>query len=480
MTVVNSKELIEAKRAVKVPFDLKLRFAGGATESITIVEIFRLLPGKRIVARAKYKGDDVLAKIFLGKTANRHAQKENEGIELIATAGVRSPARLFEAQFIDGDGVVLGFQFLENSVSLEAKWNDADEDAERVDVLTRAMIIIARLHNQGVVQTDIHLDNFIMSEGRIYTIDGGAVVRKTDPPLPMKESLENVSWFFAQIFPKYDEFVSIVLPAYEAIRLWKPDPDRIVRLQEQIARSRDARKKSFIDKTFRDCTRFISDSRFSRFLVCERESYDNELKDLLENIDDYIDKGTILKQGNTATVAQVNLVNRAFVVKRYNIKGFWHGVRRALSRTRASKSWANAFHMEFLGIPSLKPVALMERRLGPLRGTAYLITEFVEGLDALAYLTNRSHFNGEVEALVGILVDLSENRISHGDLKATNFLMALNGPIIIDLDAMRQHKNEEKFQRAFNRDIRRFMRNWENEPDVAARFQKVLPKTYGN
>ena len=122
----------------------------------------------------------------------------------------------------------------------------------------------------------------------------------------------------------------------------------------------------------------------------------------------------------------------------------------------------------------------MERRLGPLRGTAYLITEFVEGLDALAYLTNRSHFNGEVEALVGILVDLSENRISHGDLKATNFLMALNGPIIIDLDAMRQHKNEEKFQRAFNRDIRRFMRNWENEPDVAARFQKVLPKIYGN
>ena len=391
-----------------------------------------------------------------------------------------APRVYLRAQFIDGDGVVLGFQFLENSVSLEAKWNDADEDAERVDVLTRAMIIIARLHNQGVVQTDIHLDNFIMSEGRIYTIDGGAVVRKTDPPLPTKESLENVSWFFAQLFPKYDEFVSIVLPAYEAIRLWKPDPDRIVRLQEQIARSRDARKKSFIDKTFRDCTRFISDSRFSRFLVCERESYDNELKDLLENIDDYIDKGTILKQGNTATVAQVNLVNRAFVVKRYNIKGFWHGVRRALSRTRASKSWANAFHMEFLGIPSLKPVALMERRLGPLRGTAYLITEFVEGLDALAYLTNRSHFNGEVEALVGILVDLSENRISHGDLKATNFLMALNGPIIIDLDAMRQHKNEEKFQRAFNRDIRRFMRNWENEPDVAARFQKVLPKTYGN
>ncbi|MDG1206106.1 MAG: lipopolysaccharide kinase InaA family protein [Pseudomonadales bacterium] len=478
MAVVNSKHLIEAKREIAIPFELRLQLVDGDTVSMTIVEIFRLLPGKRIVARAKYKGGDVLAKIFLGKTAARYSEKDKSGINLIAAAGVRSPELLFEAQFLDGDGVVLGFQFLYDSVSLEAKWNTAHEDAERVDVLTRAMIIIARLHNQGVVQTDIHLDNFLMSESRIYTIDGGAVVRKSDPPLATSLSLENLSWFFAQLFPKYDELVPIVLPAYEAIRLWKPDPDRIVRLREQISHSRDSRKKSFLEKTYRDCTRFICRSSFFQFLVCERECYDEEFKELLENIDNYISKGKLLKQGNTATVAQVKLSGREFVVKRYNIKDFWHGVRRAVSKTRASKSWTNAFHMEFLGIPSLTPVALMERRIGPFRRTAYLITEFVEGPDALTCLSNRNHFNGEVEALATILVGLSEGKISHGDLKATNFLMAQEGPIIIDLDAMREHKNEKQFERAFNRDINRFMRNWENDPNVFARFQKLLPETY--
>lgn len=475
MTIVNSKNLIDAMRDVQVPFDLRLSLVDGDTATMTIVDILRLLPGKRIVARAEYQGTEVLAKIFLGKTAARYAQKEKSGVQHIVDAGVRSPELLFEAQFVDGDGTVLGFEYLSNSISLDTQWNNAYEDAERVDVLTRAMIIIARLHNQGVVQTDIHLDNFLMSERRIYTIDGGAVVRKTTPPLPAKESLENLSWFFAQIFPKYDEFVPIVLPAYEAIRMWKPGPDRVSQLQAQIVRSRDSRKKSFLEKTFRDCTRFSCHSEFSRFMVCERESHNDGLEDLLNNIDRYIDDGKILKQGNTATVAQVNLAGRDYVVKRYNIKNFWHGVRRAVTKTRAWNSWVNAFHMEFLGIPSLKPIALMERRFGPFRGTAYLITEFIEGPDALACLTNRSHLNGEVEALATILLELSESKISHGDLKATNFLMAEDGPIIIDLDAMRAHKNEEKFQRAFNQDISRFMKNWENDPDVAARFQNLLP-----
>ena len=96
MAVVNSKHLIEAKREIAIPFELRLQLADGDTVSMTIVEIFRLLPGKRIVARAKYKGGDVQAKIFLGKTAARYSEKDKSGINLIAAAGVRSPELLFE------------------------------------------------------------------------------------------------------------------------------------------------------------------------------------------------------------------------------------------------------------------------------------------------------------------------------------------------------------------------------------------------
>jgi hypothetical protein len=52
--------------------------------------------------------------------------------------------------------------------------------------------------------------------------------------------------------------------------------------------------------------------------------------------------------------------------------------------------------------------------------------------------------------------------------------MGSNGPVSIELDAMRQHKNPEKFQKAFNKDLDRFMKNWEDQPELASRFEGLL------
>ena len=82
--------------------------------------------------------------------------------------------------------------------------------------------------------------------------------------------------------------------------------------------------------------------------------------------------------------------------------------------------------------------------------------------------------HGEVEALSSLLLDLSESRISHGDLKATNFVMSAEGPVILDLDGMREHKNHDSFRRAFNRDVDRFMKNWQDHPELADRFEGLL------
>lgn len=489
MDVLDSRTLIRAQRDVAVPFafqavvtetnDPKLstgqsHVQKNETIHIEFSSILRLLPGKRIVGLARCGGRDLLVKVFLGRQAKRHAAKERRGLESIVKAGVRSPEFHWQASFVDGHGEALATEYLDNATSLQDRWDAAREDDERVDVLTRAMIIIAKLHNQGVVQKDIHLGNFLMNEGRIYTIDGGEVVKKSTPPLPEKASLENLSWFFAQFFPRFDDLVQVVLPAYDAVRGWHADPARVIDLHGQILRSRDSRKENYLDKAFRDCTRFHCESSFSRFLVCERAQHSADMRDLLDNPDKYIAEGEMLKAGNTATVAKIRLGARDLVVKRYNIKSPVHGLLRAFQKTRAWNSWENSYHMEFLGIPSLKPIAMMENRLGPLRGKAYFITEYIEGPDALNYLRGNKHPNGEPEALANLLQYLSSSQISHGDLKATNFLMASDGPVIIDLDAMRQLKDPAQFEKAFNKDLDRFMKNWEDNPELASRFEGLL------
>ncbi len=498
MDVLDSRTLIQAQRDVRVPFVVKaVVWEVDATNAEPAVDadptdlespaiknrqqvdiefhrIFRLLPGKRIVGLARCGGQDMLVKVFLGRQAKRHAAKERRGLQNIRRAGVRSPELYWQASFVEGRGEVLAMEYLDNATSLQDRWDQAREDDERVDVLTRAMIIIAKLHNQGVVQTDIHLANFLIKDGRIYTIDGGEVIRKSEPPLPEAASLDNLSWFFAQFYPRFDELVQVVLPAYDAVRGWHTDPARVIELHSQILQSRDSRKKNYLDKAFRDCTRFHCSANFSRFLVCERSEHNEEMQDLLADPDRYIADGEILKNGNTATVAKIRLGERDLVVKRYNIKNFGHGLLRAFRKTRAWNSWENSYHMEFLGIPSLKPLAMLETRFGPLRGKAYFITEYIEGPDALNYLRGTKNPNGEPEALANLLQNLSSSQISHGDLKATNFLMASNGPVIIDLDAMRQLKDPAQFAKAFNKDIDRFMKNWEDNPELASRFEGLL------
>ena len=190
--------------------------------------------------------------------------------------------------------------------------------------------------------------------------------------------------------------------------------------------------------------------------------------------DRYIDAGTILKNGNSATVALVEMSDRSLVIKRYNVKNPWHGLRRAFRRSRAWQSWGNAHRMEFLGIPALRPVAMIEKRIGPITSTAYLLTEFIEGPDALDCLKSLEHPNGELESLAEILRKLIAVQISHGDLKATNFLMAEDGPVLIDLDGMTEHRNEESFKVAFSRDLRRFMENWEDYPQIRSEFSDLL------
>jgi hypothetical protein len=80
----------------------------------------------------------------------------------------------------------------------------------------------------------------------------------------------------------------------------------------------------------------------------------------------------VIKAGNTATVARLYVDGEAFVVKRYNIKSWQHAMGRMWRPTRAQRAWQNAHRLRMLGIATFKPIALIERRLGPMRRDAYL------------------------------------------------------------------------------------------------------------
>jgi tRNA A-37 threonylcarbamoyl transferase component Bud32 len=243
---------------------------------------------------------------------------------------------------------------------------------------------------------------------------------------------------------------------------------------------RDRRLRRFLKKVFRDSSAFECKHSWRSYRVYDRSMASAEMLEFLADPDASLQHaGTrYLKQGNTCTLWTTPVDGRELVVKRYNIKGLSHRFGRALRRTRAAVSWMNAHRLWMYGIPTARPVALLEERFGPLRGRAWYISEFVAG-DTAASLCEQSTASDEHVAAAGqqvsaLLAQLALSRLSHGDMKATNFILSQQGAVVIDLDAMQRHKTLESFTRAQRRDLSRFMRNWESCPETREMFTAML------
>jgi tRNA A-37 threonylcarbamoyl transferase component Bud32 len=189
-------------------------------------------------------------------------------------------------------------------------------------------------------------------------------------------------------------------------------------------------------------------------------------------------KGRLLKDGNTATLALVNVGGLRLVVKRYNIKNAWHALKRCLRPSRAWKSWKNAHRLELLGIPTPRPMALLENRWGPLRSKAYFITEYIEAITLNDLLCSgkveENNLIDLIEQFVEMLQLFVDASLSHGDFKATNFLVDAGQISITDLDAMREHRFRWLHRRAFRKDCKRLMKNWEGLAEIEKTFQERL------
>ncbi len=467
---LSGAELARLGRALPATFDIE--FAGAAhTVSLRCREMLRVLPGRRIVARAlcdtgalveETGADDagvrdtdaartVVVKMFVGPRASVERQWEERGHAAFARAGVATPA-IISAGTLAGGGEALLFEYLEDATPA----TEAD--------LPQAMSILARLHAHGVVQSDLHLGNLLRTAHGLFLIDGGGVSGMgEDAPLSARASVRNLALFLAQFdIRAEDRFVSAWHVYCVARGFTTIDADGRVLLRA-IHRARRARLRAYMRKVLRDCSEFHVEQRFDYFLVCERASFKPAIEALIDDIETQFDRGAIVKAGNTATVARVCIDDETLVIKRYNIKSWRHGLTRMGRRTRARRAWQNAHRLRMLGVATFHPIALIERRFGPLRRGAYLVMRDVRGNDLHDRFENR-----HIAQLVALFRDLSSAGLVHGDMKATNFIDASGRIHLIDLDSMRAPRTRRAARRGIVRDIERFIANWADNATIRA------------
>lgn len=472
-------ELKNAGRTPELPLSLTLADAAGPAE-LQLLSLLRVLPGQRYVGAGVWRGRPVLAKLLVGGKANRHFQRELDGVRALAAQGVTTPLLLADG-LQEGEGGWLLFEFLENAPSLGDAWKQVEHlpplADEQQEVLAEALGAIGSLHLKGLWQDDLHLDNLLRHNGQLYWIDGAGIgVEQPGQPLSRQKVLENLGVFFAQLPRSFEPFTEELLVHYLLANGEHALP--LEALQKQIDKIRQWRLKDFLAKTCRECSLFSVEDSASGFQAIRREEV-QAMQPVLDRADELLEAGHMYKTGGAASVARVEVQGRPLVIKRYNIKNFSHWLKRFWRPSRAWHSWREGNRLAFLGIATPKPLAVRERRVMGLRSKAWLVTEFLGGPDIIEkwapYVADAAVPEQELQALDSLFAQLLRERISHGDLKGHNLFWHDGQWALIDLDAMCQHASASSFATAYARDRARFVRNWPADSALHQMLVRRLP-----
>jgi tRNA A-37 threonylcarbamoyl transferase component Bud32 len=418
------------------------------------------MPGRRQVFDAMWNDTRVIVKLFLSKiSAKRHLRREWQGLNELTKRHLRSPAPLFYGKTELGQWALIVEKIVESSTALEI-FNQARDTADKLDFLTHVCVELAKHHDKGVLQKDLHLGNFLWQKGRLFAVDPAQIWFRARP-VGRKKSISQLALLATHLPGTDTQSIAALRKQYFDARDWRLEESDKAFFGKKLA----ALRKKGVRKALKKCLR--TSRHYARIQadgyagVFDREFCQGaEAVDLIRHIDPLMDKGRILKNGNTCYVSRLTWNAKDIVVKRYNHKGFIHSLRHTLKKSRAERNWLHSHRLQMLQVPTPRALAYIEQRKGPFLWKSYLVTTYVEGQRLSDFLTGGEPSGAQrstvIQEFKQLLEKLGEHRISHGDLKSSNILITENGIVLTDLDGMKVCKCKRLYRSFRARDLARF------------------------
>lgn len=439
--------------------------------SLTQLQVHRMLPGRRWVFSAQWQGQAVFAKVFIGAQAERYAQRDAQGALWLAAARLATPALLWQGQSQRGQAHVLVYAAIPQAENVQQVYAQSDA-GQRARLIESVVRVLAQQHAVGLVQTDLHLKNFMLAQGQIWSIDGDGIRKK---PLSRRAAYQQLSALIGKLTVlEQQAWVASLLGAYQQVRLWPAEIDAR-QILVCAARDKALAVREYVErKIFRNCTDVVWQQTPDYVLARNAHA---ALPDLSpDSLETAMQAGKLLKDGNTSTVVRSRLTQLDMksqlevVIKRYNIKHLLHALGRSWRPSRAADSWSNAHRLQYYGFLTPQPLAMLEKRFFGLRGEAYFVSANSTWPDALVFFQTVKDDALRAEALRQLALTCYQFyllQISHGDLKASNLQLDAQGQVIVmDLDSMQQHRCARRALRAHVKDIRRLLQNWKGDTSL--------------
>ena len=411
--------------------------------------ILRLMPGKRLVASGSINGKHVLIKLFF---AEKSLRAECSGYALLQKTGATSPQQL-NTYTVDKGGVCL-YEFIDQALPLDSAWQSLNS-IEKKQQWLQLLAVLAQCYRAGVYQEDLHLGNFLLSPHGFYAIDpascrafSSTFTRNNNLALLLAQMpLQEWSWLAPEIVTAFPD-INIAELFTGADTHWQH------------------RKQQYLNKIQRDCSDIADISHANKRILCRRDRLSDGMRRALDNPAALLEKGTVLKSGNSATVIAVMIDDKRYVLKRYRNKDIWRTIRRLWRTTRAVRSWYFSHALTFAGIHTPTPIALVEMRKHGTVIDAWFITEYIAGKDLLSHWQHQVPTDKECSNIQQLFAGLKKSALSHGDMKATNILVEQEKFYLIDFDGAREITHKKSLEKALHHDAARFLRNWDAEKTI--------------
>lgn len=444
--------------------------------TLKIESIFRILPNKRLTALVHFQNEYYVAKLFFSKNHETHAKQNKTSYALLERYHIETPKLLQESSTACGRVSILIYEYIA-APTLEFVLACESDQARLLVYFTQAVHELATQHVYGLVQDDAHFNNYLVADDqnadlpfqkKIICLDSSSFLL-LQAPLDLKTSFSHLALFLSQLGTHYPKLQQHLFHHYIKARSATCSPTQEKIFWCELSKALQKRRLHFSKKLLRNSTayRAFSENSWQGMIL---KSWGAQLAQVIAHFSSqYQLVFDIIKAGRSATVMEAKIDDREIILKQYHIKNRWHALRRWLRPSRAQHQWLITKQCELARIPVIKTLGFMEKKKWGFQQNAILVYEKVKGTPApivFQQLKTQEEKSEFFKKIAQYLKSIYDFQLVHGDLKFTNFMITDNQePILLDWDGARFYSISFLLKRAIQKDVNRFLKNFEHETD---------------
>lgn len=326
--------------------------------SVLCSRVIRAIAGKRLACAGQGAQGKVIVKLYYSRRkAYLHWRKSDRGCRAFIERGIAAPGIIFSGYVPAHDIYAMVLEYLEDASRLDSALADAMTQAQRADILGRVSAALAAHHDAGILQQDLHLGNFMIGGGRVYSLDGDRV-RLLRRPVDEVRSLENLALFLSNVPYQDIGEIETCIDAYAQARGIDLGPRERMRVRKRSWRIRSEALGAFMRKVLRSRDPFVARADKGLFAVFDSRNTDVDFSVLVDN-GVHKDRPWTAKGGGY----EVQDVGG----KTFLCRTSWAlGPLAAKGTFLATRLWKMAHMLNRIGVATPRPVALVLQGSAPL------------------------------------------------------------------------------------------------------------------